>query len=195
MLNPRKDRFDRIIVGMGNRIEFVVMASSTSHGQSHECTGRCADHIVQFVGPLLSGQAGIGALHAVVGTRHQKAGRFVDPHAITSKLFKQEFVEGFVFVDGSNDIVAIGPGIGAWLIRFKSIAFGKFDDIQPMPTPALAEMGRREQSVDQSFAGVGTRIVQELPKLVGRGGKTEQIECRPADECRTICFDRGTKVV
>ena len=56
------------------------------------------------------------------------------------------------------------------------------DDVHPVPGPALAVMGARQQAIDQPLVGVGRPIVEERRDLLGGRRQPDQVEGEPADQ-------------
>ena len=89
-----------------------------------------------------------------------------------------------------NHIIAIGPGVVAVLVGFLAVAFGEPHDIQPMPAPTLAIVGRREQAIDQPLVSIRRAIGDELPNLFRRRGQAENVQRGSANERRAVGFGR-----
>jgi hypothetical protein len=56
VLNALKHRDHRIIVLLRDGVELVIVAACAVHGETEKGGGRCADHVVQFVGALIGGE-------------------------------------------------------------------------------------------------------------------------------------------
>ena len=116
------------------------MAARTADGQPKESTGCRADHVMHFVGTLLSVQARVGAFDTIPGTADDEAGRLVRSRCIARQLLRDKVAIRLVFVEGPDYVVSIGPGIRPGLIGFEPIAFGESNHVEPMSRPSLAKM-------------------------------------------------------
>ena len=196
VLHSREDRLHRVVIDLRDRVELVVVATGAADGQTEERAAGGAHHVVQFVGALLSGQAGIGTLHAVIRSAHDETGRLVRAEHVARKLLGDELRERHVVVERTDDVVAIRPRIGARLIRLEAIAFGKADHVEPVPRPALTKMRRRKQPIDESLVSIRPRVSHELGHFIGCGRQANQIERQPSKQRHTIrlgCIsERGT---
>ena len=72
----------------------------------------------------------------------------------------------------------------------EALALAEADDVEPVPRPALAVMGRGEQAVDQPLVGVGVRVGDERLDLLGRRRQAEQVEGEPADQRAAVGLGR-----
>ena len=84
-----------------------------------------------------------------------------------------------VAVERADDVIAIGPGAGPWQVGLVPLALAEPDDVQPVPSPALAVLGRGQQPIDQRLIrqrigrGVGDKGVDRLGSgRQGRSGRT-----------------------
>src|SRR5579884_2956395 len=86
----------------------------------------------RFVKPLLRMPAGI---------RQQVAGQ----------MFENELIVRHVGIKCSNDVITILIGVRDGIVELVSSCLGIAHEIEPMPAPALAEMRRVEQTIDNLF--------------------------------------------
>ena len=100
---------------------------------------------------------------------------------IARKLIHGELVEGHVEVEGVDHPIAIFPNF-AGRINGIAIRIGIASLVEPVPSPALAVVGRGEQTVHLPFVGAGLRIGQEGGEF-GRGRRQScQVEAHAAQE-------------
>ena len=158
-----KIRLQAVIVGLRNRIEFVVVALRAADRQAVERLDGIADHIVAIQVPrnfavvLCFGNLGVTnqiprpcrnepeSLDTVsrVGIQH-----------VAGNLLLDEPSPGLVLVKRPHDVIAIGPGVGSRLVLIVSVGVAVVDDVEPMPGPPLAVVRRIQQLVHQSLVRV-----------------------------------------
>ena len=118
-----------------------------SAGRSHHLR----DHVVEIISPSQAFQDGtwrFGLSDKIPGTCGQESGRcdsvgIVRTQHITRNLITQELIIRHVCIDRPDDPVAIVPCIVPPLIAFKSMRVSIVRDVQPVPRPSFAVMGRR----------------------------------------------------
>ena len=67
------------------------------------------------------------------------------------------------------------------------MTFGEPDNIEPVPPPPFAIMGRSEQPIHEPLVGVGPAVLQELLHFSRRGGQADEIERQPPQERLANC--------
>jgi len=77
-------------------------------------------------------------------------------------LFAQELIVLPVLVERVDYVIAIPPGVFQHKRASAAARFGEAGNIQPVPPPALAELGRSKQAIDDALLGIRRRIVNEL---------------------------------
>ncbi len=102
---------------------------------------------------------------------------------VTGELLDHELIEGRVFVEGVDDIVAIAVRLGAAAILLV-IALGIRvpRHIEPMAAPAFAVMGARKQSVDKAFVGIGRLVGNKGVHFSRRRRQADKIERHAANQ-------------
>jgi len=101
---------------------------------------------------------------------------------ITRELLHCELIEGQVAVHRVDDPVAVEVRIWAQGVIEVARAVRVPRLIQPVSAPALTEMPRRQQAVDQPRLGVGRPVVDEGLHVRWRGRQADQIETQATDE-------------
>ena len=132
VLYPREDGLHRVVIDLRHGIELVIMATGTADRQTQEGAAGRADHVVQLVGPLLGVQHRI-ALDLVVGPGHEEAGGLALAARVPGELIADELVVRLVVVQGADDVVAVGPGVGPGRVGLEAGALGKVDHVEPVP--------------------------------------------------------------
>ena len=121
-LSRREGRLDRVVVARRNRIELVVMTAGTLQRMAEKCFTDAVGHVVQK--PLPSHLCDLHASqfprpHPQKADRHQ-AFWIVQHDLITSDLLLHKLVVWLVVIERPNDIVAISPGVAAFIVIGKS---------------------------------------------------------------------------
>ncbi|MCX6606969.1 MAG: hypothetical protein NTV52_25770 [Acidobacteria bacterium] len=180
-LEREEDRLHAVVVFLGDGVEFVIVAAGAADGHAEEAVRRGDDEVIEFI------ETGLFVFDVVFGAEAEEAGG--DPRVgiigvefVAGELFLEEPVEGFVGVEGVNDVVAIAEGVVAVAVVFVAAGVGIADDVEPMAGPAFAVVGRGEELVDEAGPGVGAGIVDEGGDLIGCGRKADEIEIGAADE-------------
>ena len=57
-----------------------------------------------------------------------------------------------------------------------------------MPSPPLAVMRRRQQSVNQPLVGIRFRVIDEFVDLVARRRQSDEVEARSLDQRQLVRF-------
>ncbi len=129
----REERLKPIIITLRQRLELVERQAGGVR------------HVVERVLPPQGRGRGVGH----VRTEEVEAGRgqgvgLVRKQLIARQLFLHEAVERLVAVEGTHDVIAVAPGVGPHLVVLVPVALGVARDVEPVATPALAVVRRRE---------------------------------------------------
>ena len=94
-----------------------------------------------------------------LSAQRQKAHRREPPRfdlrldQVGGELLVNEAIERRVLVEGPDDVIAIGVGIGPNAVvaehEHAVLGVGVAGDVEPVPAPALAIVRRRQQPIDQ----------------------------------------------
>jgi hypothetical protein len=109
---------------------------------------------------------------------------------VSGELFGDEPAIRFVGIEGPDDVIAVRPGVESELVLVVAVGFAKVDDIQPVPGPPLAVVGRIQQPVYQLLVGVGAVVGEECGDGVRRRGQAEQVVRQPSDQRAAIGLRR-----
>lgn len=186
-----------MIIFGGNGIEFVVVTAGASDGGGLEGFGEGVDLVIDdFITDLRQADAIVvvdfaeavegGADDGFVELLLVVPARVIEQ--VTGDMFTNELVVGKILVEGADQIIAITPGVVHLVIPFVAMGFGKADDIEPMPGPALAEMRRREEAINEALPSVRGSGIDKLPNGLRFGRHPGQDERESADES---AFVRG----
>ena len=147
-----EDAVQRIIVGRGDRVELVVVATRAGDRQAEEGLGRgvdaLVDRVVDVVEALADGDEAEGREAGVVGLDVREL--------VGGELLDHEAVVGFVGVERVDDVIAVGPGEGVAVVLVEALALvdrqaarvGVAGRIEPVAAPALAVVRRGQEEVD-----------------------------------------------
>ena len=147
---------EAVVVGLWNRVEFVVVTAGTADGETEHGTAHRGGHVVEgvvasafdFVGRDLRGKD--------PGT--QKAGGFEGQRIfrlefVAGELPADELIVGHVLVQGLDDEIAEVIGEGAVVVLLEAVAFGEAGGVEPVAGPTFAVVLRIKQLVDEGFIG------------------------------------------
>src|SRR5262249_62198853 len=81
--------------------------------------------------------------------------RVVGIQFVAGELLAEESVVGLVVVEGVDDVVAVTPGEGAWVVRLEAVALGEAGEVEPERGPALAVLRRGRDPLNDPVVGVG----------------------------------------
>ena len=136
--DTREHGLQCVVVALTDRVELVVMAAGTLNCQTAEITDYVAQHVIpiQIPGDLSVERifANITQRTFVPGTRRQKSQRgggrrvFGVEH-VASNLFLHKPAEGFVFVQGLDEIVTVRPGMFANPVLIVAVSFCKMSRV------------------------------------------------------------------
>ena len=101
---------------------------------------------------------------------------------VAGQLFLDELPIRPVLVEGADQVIAIGPGVGPRLVLVVAVRLAVVHDVHPVPRPPLAIMRRGQQPVDQLLVGQRIVVAHERVDLLRFRRKSQQIEGEPADE-------------
>src|SRR5262249_54110291 len=87
---------------------------------------------------------------------------------IARDLLTGELIEWQIGIDRLDDPVSPSPGEGPRKINDAAAGFSEAGPIEPMSSPSLAKMRRREQPIDQPLVGARARVGQEVTHFLLR---------------------------
>ena len=143
----REDAVQGIVVGGGNRVELVVVATGAGDGEAEEALGGGVDAFVDGVVGVLEAladgdEAERGEARVVLGQVRQ---------AVGGELLDDELVVRLVGVEGVDDVIAVGPGSVEGLdgaVTLEALGVGVTRGVEPVAGPAFAVVRRSEEAVD-----------------------------------------------
>ena len=135
-----------VIVFLQDRIELVIVAARTVNGQTQESSTDGSNHIIEVVVPPLGviffAEQDARSSTKKSGSDPGLVGSVID--LVTSDLFFEELIVGFVVVERIDDVVAAAPGIGAIEIMLEPARVRVARHVEPMTTPALTVVRRSQ---------------------------------------------------
>ena len=207
-----EDTVEGVVVLGGDGIEFVVVATGAGDGEAEEGFRGHVDAVVddvvgitvEFVAERKETQGSERALidgglaAGILGFRFLYG---LDEEAVGGELFDDELVVRFVAVEGVDDVVAVGPGVGVAEVFAAfgvALGVGVAGNIEPVTAPAFAVGGGGEEAVDEGgVGGIGIfkRIRFEGGDL-GRGGREAgEVEGEAADQRAAVGSGVGGEAV
>ena len=187
-----------VIVLGRDRVELVVVAAGAGDRQAEERLRQHVDLVVDATHPLLAHvhrrvrplaqEEESGAEDRLV-----RAVGGVPPgvfHEVARDVLDDEAVIGHVGVERPDDVIAIGVGADDVVVELVPGRLGVPHQVEPVPPPALAVVGRREQAIDDLLEGVRGAVGEEGVDLRDRRRQADQVE-RQAPEERPLVGVRG----
>ena len=74
---------------------------------------------------------------------------------VAGQLFFDEAGVGLVVIEGADDVIAVGPGVGAELVLIVAMGIAVVDHVEPVAAPAFAIARGGEQTVGGAADGGG----------------------------------------
>ena len=185
-------RRERVVIGLWDRVEHVVVASRATNRQGEEAAGHGVHAVIERFGPGLRHALRVAAVGDVrwADREEPRCGRGFPPVAgqVTGNLVLHELVVGQVIVECLNDPVTIAPRFGQrGGVEETTVAVAVPGDIEPVTPPPFAVLRRSEQPVDQLRVGVRGVIGDECLNLFRRRRQTDEIEVgASADQCSPV---------
>ncbi len=140
------------VIFLQDRVELVVVAAGALDADAHE---HIADDVCGFVEDEVPLSDGVAVIVFVRSKAEETGGgegfRIVGIKFVTSELFAEEAVVGFVFLKGANDVIAVAECFGSEAVDAVAVALCESDEVEPMAGPFYAMTRRVEEAVD----GVG----------------------------------------
>ena len=170
------------------RAHWMVTPSNGGQAGLHRLLLR-VEVLVHFVDGLVVGDVRGGPHEPGGGQRLDLVGRrdgqvLVIDQLVAGQLLEDELVDRLVLVERVDDVVAVFPGDFAIAVAGVAAGIGVAGDIQPVPAPLFAVMGRRQQVIDHLFPGVRRLVLDEGLDFGGRGRQPDQVEVGAADQGR-----------
>ena len=201
-LRAGEDAVEGVVVGLSDRVVFVIVAAGATERQAEEGAAGGVDgvferQVPQFIrgGGIAPGQcqvAGGDDLFVTTGI----VGRWVGGEDVAGELFADELIERLVVLEGVEHVVAVEAGFGDGIIGVVAGRVGVAHDVEPVASPAFAVVGRGEQAFDEAGPGVGRGVGQIFVDFGGRRGQAEKVEVGAAQEhCRWGAIDGGELLV
>ena len=188
-----------VVVGGGDGIEFVIVAAGAGDGEAEE---GFADDVELVVDGVRFGFDGVGgavedfAEPEEVGAEGGfEFGAVLGEAGVGEKVagdvFADEGVVGDVFVEGAGDVVAILPGVEFVVVVLVAVGFGEADEIEPVPSPAFAVVGRGKEAIDDFGVGLRSLVDFEGVDFGGGGREADEIKGNATEPGATGGFRGG----
>ena len=180
----------RVIIARRDRVELVIVAARAADGLPEE---RLANRVELFVHDIHDELLLVLLLEVVIADREkgrgdhltatlrQRSGR----QQIPGDLLAHETVERAVLVETLDHIIAVAPG----LLEHEPAQRQRLGEpryVEPMPPPALAEMRRREEPIDQALVRARRAIVHKGVDLPRRRRQADEIVGQTADQRHAV---------
>ena len=200
-----EERQEAVVVLLRDRVDLVIVAAGAVDRQPEErLTGGGNEIVEPVIAPLKPvGRLVVPEAEAVVAGGDEIVGGGIGD-LIAGELLKREPIKRRVGVEGPDDVVAVAPGMGLVAVALEGVGLGIAHQIEPVPPPLLAVMGRSEEPVDDALprprrpvgekgsrVGLARRqtgeVVGSPPQerlLVGKHGSREPLLGEPVEHKR-----------
>ena len=173
LFDVSKEGLEFVKVAGLDGVKFMVVALGAAEGTAKESGGDGADAFGPVLGEVFLGLGTAFAGHhveAVVAGGDELIGGGVGEE-VAGELFAGELVEGFVLVEGVNDVVAVGED-ALILVAVEADGVGEAGDVEPPDGHAFAEVRRGEKGVDGGLEiGVGGFGRREAGEVEGEAAE------------------------
>ena len=150
-LGGGKRRIKPIVIAGRDGIEFVVVALGASQWRPEKGLPNVVHHIIKIVLPADNWRRHGGVLpwsHAKESLGHNHL-RVLGIQVFPSHLFKNKPGIGFILIEGTDNVVAITPGVGSLEVVRETAGVSVTGDVQPVLTPTLSVMRAFQQTINQ----------------------------------------------
>ena len=180
LLGGAEDRVQRVVLARRDRVELVVVAAGAGHGQALHPAHHDIDAVVDDV-VLVVQEA---APQRQVAERGEVAVVLAGRQVVGRELELQEAVIGQVAVEGGDDPVAVGVGVGvaALLLEDVALGVGVTRDVEPVASPAFAEGRRGEEPIDELLGRLRVAVLDEGLEFERRRRQPPERQVEPAGE-------------
>ena len=150
-----EDSVEGMEIGGGNGVVLVIMATGAGDGKAHDAPGADIDLIGndEFTPP---------ALITTTDGEESQGGEFFarEVHEVGGNLTMDELIVGKVVIESVDDPVAVGVGVGVFLVFGVGGALGVSvaGDIEPVAGPAFAESLPGEEVVGEMSEPIRTGL-------------------------------------
>ena len=158
----------------------MVVTARAGDGQTQESPRHGIDLVIDLIVGVVVEQPP----ERKKAKRGQPPGRESGVHEVGGQLVAHKQIEGQVFIEGANDVVAVGVGVGPQRVlavkQHQVFCIRVARHVQPMASPPLAVAGRTQQLIHDPRKRVGRRIASEGLDLLERRRQADEIEIDPA---------------
>ena len=142
VLHIPEERQKAVIVGVRNRVEFMIVAPCTIHCESEKRLGCRAHDVVQAIEVchLPVDRFIVPQPQTIIPGCDQRIGSHLI-ELISRQLFHQEPIEGLVLIDRANHIVTVSPDKGFGIVALVAVGLCVSNQIEPVTGPVLAVLG------------------------------------------------------
>ena len=138
LIAGEENGLEPVIVFLGKRVVFVVMATGTADRQAHKDRTRGRDNVVQLIHSCLFVVCIIDGRAISAEPGGYQSFRVAWLQFVTRQLFLDEAVIRLVIIEGADDIIPVAPGVRTIHVKLEAAAVGVACQVQPMPSPSFS---------------------------------------------------------
>ena len=187
-----QDAVKGVVIGLGDGVEFVVVAPGARDGQPHQPARDGVDAVVDDV---------VDVPHEVAADGQEPEGRqgllVLEVEPVGRNLFRHEPVERQVAVERPDDVIPVGPRPRVLLPLEEDVPLvvGVPGHVEPVPAPALAVVGGGQQAIDDFLVGVRGLVRLERGDFTRRRRQPEEVEREAADQRPPVGLRGGPQLL
>lgn len=179
-----KHSIQRVVVGGGNRVILMIMATRTTHCKPKHPT---RDHINTIIHDIMN-VPNKATPQREVPHRRKRTLILTQLHHIRRKLMTYKIVVRKIFVKRADNIIAIGMGVReiSVFLKYIPLRIGIPRYIQPMPSPPFTEVFRGKKPINKRIKRLRRVVRKEGSGFLGRWGHPSKIMISSADKRTSI---------
>ena len=139
----------------------MIVATRTGNRKTQKCRASRRDKVIHFIGTRPGVVLDNVFRPSRQVARSNKRSWVAGSQLIPGKLMLKKCVVRHVLIEGIDDPVTIPPGIRPVFISFKAAGVRVADDVQPVPSPALAVLRAGEKAIDNLWPGIWSAVLFE----------------------------------
>ena len=193
LVDAVKERAERIIVRLADRIVLVIMAPGAAYGEAQE---GAADEFASF-GHVLDTVLLVddAVLRAALAQSPERGGKKLFPGRVRQQVARElparELVVGHVLVECFDDPVAPGPEETIMEIVEKTVGLRIARHVEPFGCHPFTVARRFQQLVDEPLEGIWTGIRDKRIDLIECRRQTRQTQCGAIDQSLPVRLGGG----
>ncbi len=194
-----KDRHQPVVILLGDRVELVVVTTGAVDRQADAGGNDLGGHVVKIArtgGSFEDVAPRLDIANKIPGTGGEEPGGdnrigVVWRNIVAGDLLAEELIVRLVAVQRADHVIAVRPRIVTGAVALETVSVGVVGHVKPVARPVFAVVRRGEESLDQFFIGIGSRVGHEGLRFLGGGWEPQQVEAKPTDQSSAVGLGIG----